>query len=100
MMSNQSPVTRIPSRPSEYNGQRFNSRLETSWAIFFDTHGIEWVYEPHQLHLPTGETYLPDFYLTGLSAWFEVKGLMNFEACAKPRALREVVASAGWPAPP
>lgn len=52
-------------RPIEthYNGYRFRSRLEARWAIFFDTLGIKWEYEPEGYKMPDGTCYLPDFWL-------------------------------------
>ena len=52
-------------RPIEtiYKGYRFRSRLEARWAVFFDTAGIEYQYEPEGYVLPDGSMYLPDFYL-------------------------------------
>ena len=44
-----------------YNGYRFRSRLEARWAVFFDTLGIEYEYEPQGYCLPSGKPYLPDF---------------------------------------
>lgn len=32
--------------PTMYKGINFRSRLEARWAVFFDTLGIEWEYEP------------------------------------------------------
>ena len=34
-----------------YNGYRFRSRLEARWAVFFDSAGIEYVYEPEGFKL-------------------------------------------------
>jgi hypothetical protein len=48
---------------TQYRGYLFRSRLEARWAIFFDTIGIEWEYEPEGYTLSTGERYLPDFWL-------------------------------------
>lgn len=44
--------------PTEYNGIRFRSRLEATWAAFFDLMGWRWVYEPTDLN-----GYIPDFFL-------------------------------------
>lgn len=44
-----------------YNGYRFRSRLEARWAVFFDTLGVEYEYEPEGFMLPSGKCYLPDF---------------------------------------
>lgn len=60
---------------TRYAGHRFRSRLEARWAHFFDTLGVRWEYEPQGYHV--GEQrrpYLPDFYLTDLGTWVEVKG--------------------------
>lgn len=32
-------------KETEYVGQQFRSRIEARWACFFDTLGIEWIYE-------------------------------------------------------
>lgn len=62
-----------------YKGYRFRSRLETRWAIFFDSLGIEWEYEPEGIVLNNGKCYLPDFYLINFNCYFEVKrkGIKN-----------------------
>lgn len=56
-----------------YNGYRFRSRLEARWAVFFDTMGIEYEYEPEGFSLYNGEYYLPDFYLPWYRCYVEVK---------------------------
>lgn len=60
-----------------YNGYRFRSRLEARWAVFFDTLGIRYEYEPEGFILSDGTRYLPDFYLLDSKSWFEVKGEMD-----------------------
>jgi hypothetical protein len=62
---------------TEYNGYRFRSRLEARWAVFFDTLGIQYEYEPEGFQLSDGTLYLPDFYLPQSKAFFEVKGVMS-----------------------
>lgn len=47
---------------TRYAGCRFRSRLEARWAVFFDTLGVKWEYEP-QGYLVDGKPYLPDFKL-------------------------------------
>ena len=47
--------------PTLYSGVMFRSRLEARWAVYFDTLGIPWEYEPEQFKLCTGEQYIPDF---------------------------------------
>lgn len=46
-----------------YKGYRFRSRLEARWAVFFDTIGAKWEYEPEGYKLKDGTYYLPDFLL-------------------------------------
>lgn len=36
---------------TEYKGYLFRSRLEARWAVFFDTLGIQWEYEPEGIVL-------------------------------------------------
>lgn len=49
-----------------YNGYRFRSRLEARWAVFFDTLGIRYEYEPEGFEMSNGIKYLPDFCLYGI----------------------------------
>lgn len=56
-----------------YKGYLFRSRLEARWAIFFDSLGIKWEYEPEGIVLRNGKCYLPDFYLINFNCYFEVK---------------------------
>lgn len=56
-----------------YKGYRFRSRLEARWAVYFDVAGIQWEYEKEGYNLPGMGLYLPDFWLSGLSLWCEVK---------------------------
>ena len=65
-------------RPIEtrYRGYRFRSRFEARWAVFFETLGVPWKYEPEGFALPSGARYLPDFRLRLFfpeSFWIEVK---------------------------
>jgi len=53
----------IKAIPTEYKGYKFRSRLEARWAVFFDTMGYEWVYEPEGFELENGTRYLPDFII-------------------------------------
>lgn len=63
---------------TRYAGCHFRSRLEARWAVFFDTLGIEWQYEPEAFDVScfagAGLNYLPDFYLPATQTWVEVKG--------------------------
>lgn len=57
---------------TRYAGVRFRSRLEARWAVFMDALGVRWEYEPEGFDLG-GLRYLPDFLLSDLDCWVEVK---------------------------
>jgi hypothetical protein len=58
-----------------YAGHYFRSRLEARWAHVFDNLGVRWEYEPQGYRVGENRRpYLPDFYLTDLGWWVEVKG--------------------------
>ena len=56
-----------------YNGNRFRSRLEARWAVYFDLMGVQYQYEPEGFVLENGVYYLPDFYLTECDCYVEIK---------------------------
>jgi hypothetical protein len=58
---------------TRYNGYRFRSRLEARWAVFFDTLGVKYAYEPEGFVLDWGVRYLPDFWLIDEQCWVEIK---------------------------
>lgn len=58
---------------TRYGGLRYRSRTEARWAVFFDMVGIRHHYEPEGFELRVGY-YRPDFWLTDLRMFFEVKG--------------------------
>jgi hypothetical protein len=62
-------VTPIETR---YEGCLFRSRLEARWAVFMDTLGVRWRYEPEGFTLDDGTRYLPDFFVDGIG-WIEIK---------------------------
>ena len=64
--------TMIKAIETVYDGYRFRSRLEARWAVFFDTLGIEYRYEPEGYNLE-GIWYLPDFFLPKQQCWLEIK---------------------------
>ncbi len=45
-----------------YNGYEFRSRLEARWAVFFDTLGVKWEYEPEHYDLGLKHPWLHDDY--------------------------------------
>lgn len=69
----------IAAIPITYNGVRFRSRLEARWSKVFDVLELEWLYEPQDFWTPYGR-YLPDFFLSDLNLWWEVKGAAPTQA--------------------
>lgn len=66
-----------------YAGCRFRSRLEARWAVFFDSLGVPWRYEP-QGYVVAGQPYLPDFWIGDQDGvWVEVKGELDRDGLAK-----------------
>ena len=63
---------RIKAIETSYKGYLFRSRLEARWAVFFDALGLVWEYEREGFELD-GLRYLPDFWLSQVSMWAEVK---------------------------
>jgi hypothetical protein len=64
----------IEAVPRRYAGVNFRSTLEADWAATLDDAQILWQYEPTTVTLPSGVTYIPDFYLPEIRTWIEVKG--------------------------
>jgi hypothetical protein len=64
----------IAALPTIYRGTQFRSLLEAGWAATLDSLGIVWEYEPETFQLESGARYLPDFHLTEIGVWVEVKG--------------------------
>lgn len=48
----------VAAHPTTYAGVTFRSRLEATWAAYFDLIGIRWEYEPFDL-----DGWTPDFLL-------------------------------------
>ncbi|MFI6496851.1 hypothetical protein [Nonomuraea typhae] len=87
----------IQAVPLTYKGIKFRSSLEADWAATFDELDIYWQYEPMGLLLPSGQRYLPDFFLPSINTWAEVKG-PHWERFDKAVELRQTLAvgGAGW----
>lgn len=84
----------IKVKETEYHGYRFRSRLEARWAVFFDSLGVKYEYEPEGFTLDNGVSYLPDFkvkcwgtrggiFETPFDLWIEVKGNMSDSDASK-----------------
>lgn len=70
-----------------YGGALMRSKLEVTWAEFFDDQGLAWEYEPVKFH----RRYTPDFGLYQRAVFVEVKpasggyrGLNNIWLCPHP----------------
>jgi len=66
-------TTEIKAIETKYKGYRFRSRLEARWAVFFDALEEPWEYEKEGFDTGQGY-YLPDFWLSRLGIWVEIKG--------------------------
>ena len=57
----------IKAHATKYRGITFRSRLEATWAAFFDLAGWQWSYEPLNLEIETQsgkQWWTPDFIVT------------------------------------
>lgn len=70
---------RLTAIETRYAGRAYRSRTEARWAVFFDCCGMAFQYEADGYHLPSGP-YLPDFWLTELQLFVEIKGKEPSEA--------------------
>jgi len=69
----------IAAKPVRSYGVTFRSQLEYLWASYFNYLGVGWKYEPNTFTLPVVGIYTPDFLLTDINSWVEVKP-ENFNA--------------------
>ena len=76
-------TTSVSSTPTTYSGVRFDSRLETHWAAFFDECGIVWEYHPECYRIGRAH-YEPDFWLPNIRTIVEVKGAFTSKRDLKP----------------
>jgi hypothetical protein len=75
-----------------YRGNRFRSRTEARWAVFFDAAGIKWQYELQGFNVG-GRNYLPDFWLPQLEIFVEIKPDITACEAAKPLMQALVIAT-------
>jgi hypothetical protein len=80
----------MAAKPVVYRDIQFRSTLEANWARTLDGLSISWQYEPWLYHAPSGERYLPDFWLPRIRTFLEVKGL-HMQRAHKPQQLAEGV---------
>lgn len=91
----------VEAYPTLYQGTQFRSELEAGWARTLNHLGIEWEYEPRAFRLPSGASYLPDFWLPAARTFIEAKGAHGWRR-DKPEELAEevnadVIVLIGWP---
>jgi hypothetical protein len=80
----------IAPKPTYYDGFKFRSRLEATWAALFDLLKWRWEYEPLDL-----KGWVPDFVLHGVEPIaVEVKPVMRFEDF--PQDGFDKMNSSGW----
>lgn len=87
-----------PGIPTLYKNIRFRSRLEATWAIFFDRVGLAWSYEPIDL-----AGYIPDFLVevdsAGDSTWEELRAILEVKPAFSLEGLTAhapKIERAGW----
>jgi hypothetical protein len=78
--------------PTELNGLRYRSRLEATWAEFFDLCGWKYEYEPFDL-----DGYIPDFIMTNWEKPFlvEIKPFLDINDSGFEEAKNKIISS-GW----
>ena len=59
------------------------STYETRFATLLNSLGIKWNYEPKHFSVLNEKTYLPDFYVPDVNAYFEIKGWWRDDAKEK-----------------
>jgi hypothetical protein len=59
---------------TRYMGRRFRSRCEARYGVLMQALGLRWDYEWEGYALANGVWYLPDFWLSDLEVYVEVKG--------------------------
>ncbi|MCI5196279.1 MAG: hypothetical protein D3919_08625 [Candidatus Electrothrix sp. AW5] len=62
----------IKALPTLYRGIKYRSRLEATWAYFFDRIGFKYHYEMEGFKI-NDLCYLPDFFLPEQDTWIEIK---------------------------
>jgi hypothetical protein len=75
----------------KYRGRNGVLFMRSSWELAFalecDAREIAWEYEPRSFKLAEGLRYTPDFYLTSVDEWVEIKGDHLARAFEKKRLL-------------
>lgn len=77
--------------PTSYRGVEFKSHMEAQCAVLFDKLGWSWEYEKFSLMLPSGLSYIPDFWLNDACVLVECRG---YESERGDRQINETAALA------
>ena len=91
----------IPTAPAQ--APRWRHPSEAAWAAVFTALGVVWRYEAIEPELSKDLGYIPDFWLSELSAWIEIKsGSPTPQDINKARRLlaatgERVYLLSGWP---
>lgn len=83
-----SSVLLANSLPVFYGSQRYQSKLEAKWAIFFDTLKLSFSYEPKGFRLSSGQLYIPDFWIPAWDRYIEIKPFRERHANAWMKCIR------------
>lgn len=93
-LARQNNLRHFKSVPTTYGSIRFRSRSEARLAEYFDRVGIKWNYEPCVLKWIDSQgcmrSYLPDFYLSDLDIYVEVKGWLSVGTLEKLESAESV----------
>lgn len=81
-------IYNIAPHQTEYNGCTYRSRLEATWAAFFDLNGWSYLYEPFEL-----SGWVPDFIILGAkeNVLVEVKPFTSFEQFEQEGVVEKVM---------
>lgn len=86
--------------PTRWRDRLYRSRLEARVAATLDRHRIGHRYEEEAHAVPGGRGYLPDFHLTHLDGWLEVKHGYRAPGIDKAEALAVTSGRPVWLAYP
>lgn len=85
----------ISAIPTSYKGIQLKSRMEAQCAVLFDKLGWEWEYEKYSLMLPSGTTFIPDFWIPKLQMLVECRGYESARGNRQIEELGGLMISAG-----
>jgi len=86
----------IKAIPTIYKGITLKSRMEAQCAVLFDKLRWEWEYEPWGFTMPSGISYVPDFWCKTCDTWIECRG---YETPRSQRQLNEFISLLEGPRP-